>query len=121
MENGDETNELNSLKEKVRILEDKEAIRDLKAQYARALDTYDVDAFMDLFTDDAVWASRKGRFQGKELHRKNVEQSLAIMPFFLHMYVSPVIEILSEIKARGTWYMTPIPAARRSPSWRRKI
>ena len=42
-----------SLHERVRILEDREAIRDLKVQYAHALDSYDIEAFLDLFADDA--------------------------------------------------------------------
>ena len=93
------------LQERVRILEDREAIRDLKVRYAHALDSYDIEAFLELFTEDTVWQSGDRRFEGKDTLRKLVTDSFDIMPFYVHMYVSPIITILSKTEAEGTWYM----------------
>jgi hypothetical protein len=93
------------LEEKVRILEDKEAIRELKARYAYTLDAYDIESFLDLFVDDIIWESRKGKNVGKAALRDNVAKSFNIMPFFAHMYVAPVIKVLSDTEATGIWYM----------------
>ena len=99
------TNNQITLHERVRILEDREAIRDLKVQYAHALDSYDIEAFLDLFDEDAIWQGNDNTYQGKEALRKIVSDSFDIMPFYVHMYVSPIINILSETEAKGTWYM----------------
>jgi uncharacterized protein (TIGR02246 family) len=47
--------EINSLKNRLQILEDKEAIRDLLARYAFNVDLSRFDAFFKLWTDDAVF------------------------------------------------------------------
>jgi uncharacterized protein (TIGR02246 family) len=39
----------------LRRLEDRLACTDLVARYALAVNTWDLDAFVDLFTEDAVW------------------------------------------------------------------
>jgi len=46
-----------ALEERIQVLEDKEAIRHLFNAYGHAMDTgRDIDAWNDLYTEDAVWA-----------------------------------------------------------------
>ena len=47
--------EIKSLTDRLQILEDKEAIRDLLARYAFNVDLSRFDAFFKLWTDDAVF------------------------------------------------------------------
>jgi ketosteroid isomerase-like protein len=54
------------IERRLQVLEDAEAIRNLKARYAALCDNqYDADGIARLFTDDAVWESpAPGRFEG---------------------------------------------------------
>ena len=45
--------------------EDRAAIEDLMARYLFALDYNDLDTFIDMFTDDAVFDFARGRIAGK--------------------------------------------------------
>lgn len=49
-----------SMEERLRRLEDREAIRDLVAGYCRALDDRDLEGFVGLYTDDCVHRQRDG-------------------------------------------------------------
>ena len=62
---------LDELQNRVRILEDAEAIRNLKARYAAYCDdNYNPDKIAELFVEDAVWESGSlGRFEGREAIR----------------------------------------------------
>ena len=49
---------LEQIERRLQLLEDAEAIRNLKARYAALCDNqYDADGIAKLFTDDAVWES----------------------------------------------------------------
>lgn len=54
---------MRSVEERLRYLEDKEAIRDLLLAYGRALDSRDTQAYSDLFAADGEWSGGLG--QGK--------------------------------------------------------
>ena len=60
------------LQNRVRILEDMDAIRNLKARYAAYCDdNYNPDKIAELFVEDAVWESGPlGRFEGREAIRE---------------------------------------------------
>jgi uncharacterized protein (TIGR02246 family) len=45
---------------------DRAAIEDLMARYLFALDYNDLDSFIDMFTDDAVFDFARGRISGKD-------------------------------------------------------
>jgi hypothetical protein len=63
------------IEHRLQVLEDAEAIRNLKARYAALCDNqYDADGIASLFTEDAVWESpalgrrgamRSGTFSGE--------------------------------------------------------
>ena len=49
---------LEQIERRLQVLEDAEAIRNLKARYAALCDNqYDADGIAGLFTEDAVWES----------------------------------------------------------------
>ena len=52
---------MTSVDERVRLLEDKEAIRDLLLAYGRALDGRDTQAYADLFAADGAWSGGVGQ------------------------------------------------------------
>ena len=58
---------LERIERRLQVLEDAEAIRNLKARYAALCDNqYDADGIANLFTKDAVWESPAlGRFEGR--------------------------------------------------------
>ena len=57
---------LEQIERRLQVLEDAEAIRNLKARYAALCDNqYDAEGIASLFTEDAVWESPAlGRFEG---------------------------------------------------------
>ena len=60
-----------SVEERLQLLEDKEAIRQIVIDYAAALDAQDADAYIALFADDAEWVNgsmvRKGKAEIRAL------------------------------------------------------
>ena len=62
---------LERVERRLQVLEDAEAIRNLKARYAALCDSqYDADGITMLFTEDALWESPGlGRFEGREAIR----------------------------------------------------
>ena len=63
---------LDELENRVRALEDADAIRNLKARYAAYCDdNYNPDKIAELFVEDAVWESGSlGQFEGREAIRE---------------------------------------------------
>ena len=70
--NSDIINRLEELDTLVKAVEDTNAIRDLKAQYAELCDdNYNPDGIAALFVEDAVWERGPlGTFEGREAIRK---------------------------------------------------
>ena len=61
--------ELKALKERIQILEDKEAIRDVITRYAFNADLNRIDSLLELWTDDCTFNSDRGRvtiYKGKD-------------------------------------------------------
>lgn len=52
---------MTSVEERLRLLEDKEAIRDLLLAYGRALDSRDTQAYADLFAAQGEWSGGVGQ------------------------------------------------------------
>ncbi len=100
---------LEELAARIRRLEDIEALKQLKARYARGCDpTHKVDFLMSLFTEDAVFDVGKqyGRYEGKPAIRKFLEGADAIIPWALHNVIAPVIEVSDDGRtAKGNWYL----------------
>ena len=98
--------DLTDLDRRIRVLEDIEAIKQLKARYCAYCDAnYDADGIASLFTDDAVWEGEGfGRCEGREAIRTFFRASPSRMPFAIHHVMNPIIEVQGD-SATGQWYL----------------
>ncbi len=94
------------LRKRVRRLEDIDALRNLKAEYAAACDdNYDADRLAALFVEDATWESEgMGRYQGREAIREFFRGISGHFVFALHYGLNPQIEVNGDT-ARARWYL----------------
>ncbi len=102
-----------TIEERIRIIEDIESIKKLKASYCYwadagiAGDPSGMDQLIDHFTDDEPWADFGpfGVHKGKEavgaFYREVVPATLS---YSAHMVANPIIEVDGD-KARGSWYV----------------
>lgn len=97
---------LRNLERRLGVLEDAEAIRNLKARYAALCDeNYNADGIAALFTEDATWDSPGlGRFEGREAIRNFFRSAGGIFSFAIHYSLNGQIEIDGDI-ARAQWYL----------------
>jgi len=97
---------LEDLERRLRVLEDIEAIKKLKARYCAYCDNnYDADGIAALFTEEAVWDGGKfGRYEGREAIRTFFRGAPRIFPFAIHQVMNPIIEVEGE-QAKGQWYL----------------
>lgn len=99
----------NDLEKRVQALEDIEAIKQLKAEYADACDDmYNPERMKDLFTHDAVWDGEKegfGRHEGLDAVCKFMGEVKNGLTFGVHWFLQPRITMISETEAKGTWYL----------------
>jgi hypothetical protein len=90
-------------------LEDIEALRRLKAQYARYCDPqHDVAGIVALFTEDAVFdiGEEYGVYQGKSEIRRFLEGATDIIPWAIHYMIAPIIDVADDRRtAHGSWYL----------------
>jgi hypothetical protein len=105
-----------SIEERLRAIEDRFDIMDLKARYCRCNDggwegpTHDhIDEVVDMFLEDAVWDGGPvaGRAEGREGIRTLFGHFKAV-PFLIHYVMNPIIEISGD-EATGHWHAI-IPA-----------
>jgi ketosteroid isomerase-like protein len=101
----DLTSRLEELERGVRVLEDIEAIRNLKMRYAAYCDDdYNPDGIAQLFVEDAVWESSSlGNFQGRDAIRGFFQGASKTFSFALHYALNPQIEVHGDT-ARAKWY-----------------
>ena len=104
--NSDIIGKLEDLENRIRAVEDTNAIRNLKARYAELCDDdYNPDGIAALFVDDAVWESGPlGRFEGKESIRDFFRGASEIFTFAIHYSLNPQIEVTGDT-ARARWYL----------------
>ena len=97
---------LEDLERRLRVLEDIETIKKLKARYCAYCDNnYDAEGIASLFTEDAVWDGGKfGRYEGREAIRTFFRGAPRIFPFAIHQVMNPIIEVEGE-QAKGQWYL----------------
>jgi ketosteroid isomerase-like protein len=97
---------LERIERRLRVLEDGEAIRNLKARYAALCDNqYDADGIASLFTEDAVWESPAlGRYEGREAIRNFFRGASSIFSFAIHYSLNGHIDIEGD-QARARWYL----------------
>lgn len=93
------------LEEKIQLLEDIEAIRQLKYNYCYTADAGDVEGWLRLFTDDAIADFGHARYEGKnELRRFIADVFPSECAFTKHHVANPVIKVNGD-QATGTWYV----------------
>ena len=97
---------LEQIERRLQVLEDTEAIRNLKARYAALCDNhYDADGIVSLFTEDAVWESPAlGRFEGRDAIRNFFRGASGIFSFAIHYSLNGHIEVDGDT-ARARWYL----------------
>jgi hypothetical protein len=96
---------LEDLEKRIRVLEDIEAIKRLKARYcAYCDDSYNADGVAGLFTEDGVWETGVGRNEGREEIRAFFKQLPQSISFAIHMVLNPIIEVDGDT-AKGSWYL----------------
>ena len=97
---------LERIERRLQVLEDREAIRNLKVRYAALCDNqYDAEGIASLFTEDAVWESPAlGRFEGREAIRNFFRGASSIFSFAIHYSLNGHIEIEGD-QARARWYL----------------
>ncbi|MGH3639599.1 MAG: nuclear transport factor 2 family protein [Mycobacterium sp.] len=95
-----------TLDERIRRLEDIEALKQLKSRYAGYCDDdYDADRLGPLFTQDAIWdGGVLGRYQGRGAIRAFFAGASKSMPFAIHHVTNPVVEVDGD-RATGQWHL----------------
>ena len=80
---------------RLRVLEDKEAIRDLLLEYGRTLDTRDFKAFSELFARDVgEWNGGMGVARGPEAIHKLMEETIRGEPGAnFHIFSNETIKV----------------------------
>jgi len=99
---------IEALAKRVQILEDRQAICDLKALYAEICDDkYNPDRMMPLFTEDAIWdgGPKLGRYEGKKAIREFFTGVSSGIVFAVHYFIQPTRLTIKGNTATGSWYM----------------
>lgn len=103
------SDELTELRTRVRVLEDREEIRNLLQEYRRTLDARDMRAFCALFASDGTWSGRSGEGTGPEGIYAMLAGSLsdnppAPGPTLWHLITDPAIRVDGDrASAQSLW------------------
>jgi len=97
---------LDRMERRLQALEDAEAIRNLKAEYAAHCDdNYNADAIAAQFTPDAIWESPSlGRYEGREAIRQFFQGAAGIFSFAIHYSLNGQIHVDGDT-AHAQWYL----------------
>ena len=97
---------MKTIEYRLRVLEDLEEIRKLKARYAAACyDNYNADAIAALFTEDAVWdGGALGTADGRTAIHKFFSRATEFFPFAIHNVINPIIDVDGD-RATAQWYL----------------
>ena len=74
-----------------RLLAEEATLRDDLIAYGYAMDAGDVDAVMEYFTDDVVISNPRGRYQGKDIVRKNYVYLFAQWSTTRHLWANVIV------------------------------
>ena len=84
-------------------LGDRDALRELRARYSLTYDSGQLEAFLDLFTEDAVLQlGTLGFASGRDAIRSALEAPMAAADFVAHFTSDEVTEFTGDDMARGT-------------------
>ena len=100
---------VNTLEQRVKVIEDTLEIMKLKARYCTACDggwdgpTHDYDALANLFVEDAIWDSTPlvPLLEGREAIRSFMK-TMQAAPFAMHHATNPIIDVNGD-SATGRW------------------
>jgi SnoaL-like domain len=100
-----------ALEQRIRHLEDIEAIKSLTARYAKAVDKgpkgkgVDLAAIPQIFTADARWSSDElGNVVGAEAIAAELPTATAMVAFSMHAFLNPLIAVDGD-RATGSWLL----------------
>jgi len=99
---------LEELARRIQVLEDIEAIKQLKYLYGQICDDkYNPDEMEKLFTEDAIWdgGEKFGVYKGKKAIKEFFAGVSKNLVFAVHYFLQPIIKITSETTAEGSWYL----------------
>lgn len=103
------TEELDELRTRVRVLEDREEIRNLLQEYRRTLDVRDLRAFSALFAANGSWTGRSGAATGPDgiydmLTGTLADNPPAPGPTLWHLITDPAITVDGDrASAQSLW------------------
>ena len=94
------------LEKRITVLEDIEAIKQLKARYCAVCDDdHNPDKITTLFVEDGIWEGGDfGKAQGHAAIRKLFEGFQKLISFSQHNVMNPIIEVDGN-RAKGVWYL----------------
>jgi len=97
--------DLAELEAKIRVLEDIEAIKKLKARYWRCLDSKSWDEVLECFAEDAVVDyGRNIKLEGKKALAEHLKEKLGGDSWIgIHQGHNPEIDVISGKTAKGIW------------------
>jgi len=90
--------------EEIQRLLDIEAIKKLRGQYTRAIDTKDWDLYARSLAEDARLATDGGVNEGRDTIVANISQALATAQTVHHLH-TPEIELTGPDSATAVWAM----------------
>ena len=95
-----------TLTERIRRLEDIEALKLLKSRYAEYCNNdYNPDQLASLFTEDAIWdGGALGKIEGRDAIREFFAGASKVLPFAIHHVTNPALEIDGD-RATGRWLL----------------
>lgn len=79
--------------------------------YAHYADSGETQAFVDLFTEDAVWETTTGRYVGRDAIETQVQGMGQARPRMRHVVTNQLIFVESPSRATGSAYFTLYVAA----------
>jgi hypothetical protein len=93
------------LERRLTRIEDREAIKELKARYCAICDDdHNPNKITTLFVEDGIWEGAEfGKAQGPAAIRELFQTFQKLISFSQHMVMNPIIEIEGN-RAKGTWY-----------------
>jgi hypothetical protein len=94
----------NTPEERLRLLEEEAAVKDVLARYTYFYDAADLDGVMGVFHDDCVLINPRGTYVGREAIRRNYGYLMSLSRIVLHFAPNAIVRLLSETEAWMTAY-----------------
>jgi hypothetical protein len=104
--------DINELAEQIQVLQDIEAIKQLKYQYAEGCDLAVNEGktgdFLGVFTPDVLWNGGDfGQFKGLDEVEGFIAQTRGMIKFTYHFFTNPMIKVDGD-RATGHWHLLAV-------------